>query len=391
MIAYDPEELEKLAICEDAQSWHKNQIIDDNQWKVIQNKYSSSLYHPPIWLRALLFIATIIGINAGLGLFASLLIFDNIDNEQFIRVFIGLLGVGYILILENVFIKSKNHYKSGVSEAFLFLGVIQIIIAVYWDDDPNMFLTLLILIAGSVLALRYLNLIGTFIAIISFAYLVFDLLYQIGGIIQAIIPFVFVILFGSLYIWSQKIQPSLHSTTYKDHFILMDVLLLILCYLGGNYFVVRELSIEMMGLHLNPGEDIPFAFVFYFLTSCIPLIYLVIGLRNKSIILIRTGILILFASVITFKFYYSSGHTEITLTLSGSLVLGFSIWALNYLKSNKNGYTRETLLSDKWSDLNAESIVISSTMGGNTDLNDQSASTEYGGGKFGGGGAGGQY
>ena len=79
------------------------------------------------------------------------------------------------------------------------------------------------------------------------------------------------------------------------------------------------------------------------------------------------------------------------MTLSGSLVLGFSIWALNYLKSNKNGYTRETLLSDKWSDLNAESIVISSTMGGNTDLNDQSASTEYGGGKFGGGGAGGQY
>lgn len=391
MIAYNPEELKKLEITDEARSWHKSGVINDDQWKVIAQEFSSNIYHPPIWLRVLLFIVTVIGVNAGMGLFGSAFLF-NADSEYAIRGLLALAGIGYLFILEFVLIKSKQHYKSGVSEAFLFLGMGQLIMTFYWDDDVTIFLVFILLIAGVFIAIRYLNLIGIIVAAGALAYLIFDTLYSLGGFAQAIIPIVFVVLFGILYVVSQYIQKSLKIPFYyKDHFILMDVILLILTYLGGNYLVVRELSIELMGLDLAPGEDIPFAFLFYFLTSVIPLIYIILGLRKKNIILIRAGVLILFASVITFKYYYSSGHTEFTLTLAGSVILGLSIWALNYLKTIKHGYTREQLLSDKWSNLNAESILISSTMGGNAPGEAPMDDIEFGGGEFGGGGAGGQF
>jgi len=391
MIAYNPEELKKLEIMDEAHSWYKSGVIDDDQWSIVAQEFSSNLYHPPIWLRVLLFIATIIGVNAGMGLFASTFLF-NTDSDNAVRVLLALAGISYLLILEFGLIKSKQHYKSGVSEAFLFLGLGQLIITFYWDDDISLFLVFILLIVGVFIALRYLNLIGVIIAAGAFAYLIFDTLYSLGGFAQAIIPMVFVTLFGILYMISQYAQKSFKIPFYyKNHFILIDIILLILTYLGGNYLVVRELSIGMMGLDLAPGEDIPFAFVFYFLTSVIPLIYLLIGLRKKNIILIRTGVLILFASVITFKYYYSSGHTEFTLTLAGSVVLGLAIWALNYLKTMKHGYTREQLLSDKWSNLNAESILVSSTMGGNASIEEPMNDVDLGGGEFGGGGAGDQY
>jgi hypothetical protein len=214
-------------------------------------------------------------------------------------------------------------------------------------------------------------------------------LYDLGGYFQAVIPFAFILVFGTGYFLSQKFQKKNHLPFYKDSFIVLDSLLLALVYAGGNYFVVRELSIEMMGLQLAEGEDIPFGILFHVTTVIIPLAYLYFGIKRKELHLIRIGILATFASVITFKYYYSLGHPEITLTIAGAFTAGLTIWVLNYLKTTKNGFTREKLLSDKWDNINAESVLISSTMGGN--VAPEKTGTEYGGGEFGGGGAGSEY
>jgi uncharacterized membrane protein YgcG len=93
-------------------------------------------------------------------------------------------------------------------------------------------------------------------------------------------------------------------------------------------------------------------------------------------------------SVFTFKYYYGFNHPEITLTIAGIILLGISLALLNYLKTMKAGYTRENLLSEKWSSMNAEAFIISQTMGGNQI---KSGSYEGGGGSFGGGGASGNF
>ena len=101
--------------------------------------------------------------------------------------------------------------------------------------------------------------------------------------------------------------------------------------------------------------------------------------------MLRVSLFVLAFSVFTFKYYYSLGHPEISLTIAGVFLLGVTILLLNYLKIMRGGFTRENILSDKWGSVNAEAFIISQTMGGNVvnaDVKDMP-----GGGGFGGGGA----
>jgi hypothetical protein len=99
------------------------------------------------------------------------------------------------------------------------------------------------------------------------------------------------------------------------------------------------------------------------------------------------SLLVVAFSVFTFKYYFSLGHPEITLTAAGAILTGITLLIMNYLKTIRHGFTRENLLEEKWGSMNVQGILISQTMGGNT-----IADTFKGeGGGFGGGGATGEY
>jgi uncharacterized membrane protein YgcG len=169
----------------------------------------------------------------------------------------------------------------------------------------------------------------------------------------------------------------------------VEALSLLLIYAAGNYLVVRELSIELMDLFLEEGNDIPFAYIFYALTVLIPIGYLYFGIKHKDIVLLRVSLLVLAFSVFTFKYYYGFGHPEITLTVAGIVLLVITILLLNYLKTIRYGFTRENILGEKWANVNAEAFIISQTMGGNQVTTPEQF--KGGGGGFGGGGATGSF
>lgn len=389
MIAFDKTELKKLAITDEAEKWFKAGIIDANQWQIIQTENYSNLYHPPFWLRIILFIATLLAIYSSIGFFVSM-IFQETDNiENIIRGIMIIIGLGSFVLLEAAVIRNNHHYKSGVTEALIYMALSNLTIGIVGFDANEYVIAFMVLLSGVIAAIRYLNLIGVIAVVGAIAFFIFQGFYDLGGVFKALIPFAFMFVFGTGYFLSQQFQKANHLPFYRDSFIVLDTLFLILVYAGGNYFVVRELSIEMMGLNLADGNDIPFGWLFHITTVIIPLAFLYFGIIRKELLLNRVGILTTFASVITFKYYYSLGHPEITLTIAGAITAGLTIWILNYLKTPKNGFTREKLLSDKWDNLNAESVLISSTMGGN--VAPEKTGTEFGGGQFGGGGAGGEF
>ena len=161
-------------------------------------------------------------------------------------------------------------------------------------------------------------------------------------------------------------------------------------YVAGNYFVVRELSVELMGVNIEPGGDIPFAFLFYFFTGFIPLGYLFYGIKRKSILFIRVALLTVVLSIITLKIYFSLGAPIVTITLSGAIMIGLALVLLRYLKEPKYGFTREKLLHDKWDSSELTAFVVSQSLSGHqVEVNDENS--EYGGGSFGGGGAGSEF
>jgi hypothetical protein len=379
MIAYNKTSLYNLFVTREMKQWYRQNMISEDQFVNISAAYVSPLYSPNIIIRILLFVASLL-VLAGITGLLAMATFSS--GEDAIGVGCVFYGVASLVVLDLLFIKSNNHYKSGVTEALLYHAMGFIIAGVALVSDGNEYLCLIVaLILFSFSAIRYLDLISTLGAFISFAWLLFLQLYNLGGVFQQIIPFVFMTIFLVLHFLLRSVEMRDSFYPWKANFLVAKVFCLITVYLAGNYFVVQNLSESMMGI----DGVIPFAWLFYFFTIVIPVTYLYIGIRYKNIVLLRISLLMIAFSAFTFKYYFSFGHPEITLTIAGGVVLVITLLILNYLKSMKHGYTRDNIYSEKWSNLNVEAFIISQTMGGNTiETQEQTAG---GGGGFGGGGS----
>jgi len=382
--AYNHPWVYNLAVMKETKRWAKHNYITDDQFVKISEGYKVPFYHPNLIIRILLFVATLLALSGVTGLF---FLFVADAGTVGISTMCIVYGIGSFVVLEKFFIR-KNHYKSGVTEAILYHACGFTIggIAGLSDFDNTQLLLIACLVVFSFSAIRYLDLITTVAAIASVAALLFYNCFEAGGIFKQIIPFVFILSFSASYFITKKLQKRADLNVWSNNLLLVEAISLVLIYVSGNYLVVRELSVNLMDLELTEGADIPFAFLFYFLTIFIPLLFLYVGIRNKDMVLLRVSLLVLACSVFTFKYYYSLGHTEITLTLAGVFLIGITIALMHYLKSIRNGFTRENLLSEKWQSLNAEAFIISQTMGGNQSVN-QDRGEVGGGGDSGGGGA----
>ena len=378
--AYNPDWLKNLLIVKEAKQWMVSGLISKEQYKIIAEQYPSGFYHPNMIIRILLLLAT----GVVLGAITGLLILMVMDTDESVMSVLSIIyGIISMLVLDRFFIASKNHYKSGINEAILYHSVLFVMLGLieFFKESPTPYAIVL----GCVLtftAYRYLDLISTIGALCSFGWLVFYWLYQAGGTVQQIIPMVFIVLFTPLYFGFKELKKKPANEAWENCLIMAQSVCLLFIYAAGNYFVVRELSVEMLELDLQEGQDIPLAFVFYGLTVLIPSLYLYFGLKNKDLVLIRVSLVVLAFSVLTFKYYFSLGHHEITLTVSGLILLGISVTLLRWLKVPQHGYTRENILNEKWANSNAQAFIVSQTLSAAK----APEAHQFGGGESGGGG-----
>lgn len=385
--AYNENWLHNLHVVKEAKQWVKSGMMFEEQFAAIREEHTLGFYHPNLFIRILLFIATLIALSGVTGLL--ILMFGD-AGEDALPVLGLVYGIASFLVLEKVFIHKNNHYKSGVTEALLYhaMGFTIGGVSGIFDFNEHVIIISCILVF-SFSAFRYLDLISTFASLSTFAYLIFFEMYEYGGIAQQIIPITFIVCFSLLYFYFKKLRGYKENEHRENCLILAEGFCLIMVYATGNYLVIRELSINLMDLALTPGEDIPLAPLFYFLTVAVPITYLYFGIKHKNIILLRASLAVLAFSVFTFKYYYSTGHPEITLTSAGIVLIAVALMLFRYLKDYRNGYTRENLLKEKWAEMNPEAFVISQTMGGNEVILDDSF--KGGGGSFSGGGTTGKF
>jgi uncharacterized membrane protein YgcG len=385
--AYNPTWLENLDVIKTARDWKSNNFISPGQYDGIVAAYPSGFFHPNFLIRILLLIASVIALAGVTGLL--FLGIQNASGDTMIFASI-VYGLASFLILETVLIKGMNHYKSGVTEALLYHSAgftIGGFIGLFEGETYSSGAFCLIVFLWS--AIRYADLISTAGGMFSVAFLLFMFFYDLGGIARDLIPVGFIVVFTASYFFVRKIRRSGKYFLWENCLIVAEALCLLFIYAAGNYFVVRELSISMLDMYLEAGDEIPFAFLFYSLTVIIPAVYLYFAIKKRDLLLLRVSLLALAFSVFTFKYYYSTGHHEITLTVSGIFLIGIALALFRYLRTPRNGYTHENLMKEKWADANPEAFVISQTMGGNT----VTVETGYkgGGGTFGGGGGSGTF
>lgn len=383
LISYNLEELEKNHILSEARTLHKSKIFDKAQYDTIREEFNSNMYSPHFFIRILLFILSYIGMIT--VILPTALLFS-MANETSYRILAVILGIAFIWITEKNIINEKKHYKSGVVEAGVYAGFALILVGILSIGDNSMTAYLFLgLLFSVIITVRYVDLLALLSTFFCFAGLLYQTVHSIGGFTETLLPFIFFFTFIMVYVACIAIEKKLKTFVFNSHLIIAKTLSLIIIYGSVNYFVVRELSISLMGFSLEIGQDIPFAFLFYTLTALLPILYIYYGIKKRSVMFLRVGLLIYALSIITFENYFCLCSPAISFTVVGIVLIAVSLWLLNYLKVMRNGFTRDNLINDKWMSQDLSAVIISQTLGGNklTDTNNES----FGGGSSGGAGA----
>ncbi|MFM8911824.1 MAG: hypothetical protein ACKOE6_02745 [Flammeovirgaceae bacterium] len=325
--AYNETSLYHLAVIKESKRWCTSGLIESTQLQNIEQAYRCEFYHPNIVIRILLFIATLFALSGVTGFFA--LLFGD-SGENVLPVACLAYGLISFALLDSILIKKHHHYKSGVTEALMYHACGFTIVGLSWMLKLDTYAVLAsCFVVFSFAAFRYLDLLNTIGAIGSFAGLLFYVCHGAGGIFQQIIPFVFIFCFGAVYAIARKQKKHDHLQSWLPNLTIIEAISLLLVYAAGNYLVVRELSIELMGLELAEGQDIPFAFLFYALTVMLPVSFFYIGIKKKDVLALRVSLVAIAFTVFTFKYYYGFGHPEISLTVAGGLLFAIALLVSN--------------------------------------------------------------
>lgn len=396
MQAYNIDTIKNSFLKKKASFWHANKLISDQQYADILKQYSSKFYTPNVFVKIGLFIFISFIVLATLGIYSLLFSSMFSTNGIGLAIFSCLLFSAVCFAVLETLIKSNNIYNAGSDEALLYIGLTFLAVGIYLtideisSDSPlAFFFTSLPFIAFAVI--RYADRITT----LSLSFCVYAILFlvilKLGDVAKLIMPFALMLFSAVLYFQIKKFKLKNELFYWHSCMEVVEFLSLIVFYMACNYYVIRESSVAFFSMDLQLGEDIPLAFVFYILTALVPLGYIYVGLKQKDKTLLWSGLILLAASALTFKYYFSLGHPEIALTASGIVLIVVAYFSIKYFKTPKHGITfEEQIDEDSFLKTNAEALIIVESLTQKTTPLSQDG-VEFGGGQSGGAGSGGSY
>ncbi len=385
MIAYNKEWLVHLIIRKDIEKAFEENCITKAEQKIINEKYNAAFYTPNIFIRIGLFILTIIVMIFSFGLL-MLLFMDSIEKKAgALAIFLSIVSY---LFLEYI-IRVKKHFSSGVDDALLYGSVITLFAGISLPNElsglVNCIIIFVLTFYGSV---RFADRLMAVIMYISLLGIIFYSGIELGSIGKSIVPFIIMATSALVYFIVGKLKSNEDMLHYKG--CLQMILITSLCsiYVAGNYFVVRELSNNMFHMNLQPGESIPFGWLFWIFTVIMPFIYLIGGIQRKDVILLRVGLLLFAAMIFTIRYYHTIMPAELVMAFGGIILILIGYGLMKYLHEPKYGFTYlDISKKNTLNKLNIESLVLAETFAPGIEVD----RTEFGGGDFGGGGASGEF
>ena len=389
MIAYSKNLLEGFKIHPVIKSWKEKNLIGDETFTKVDSVYKEG-HRTNIFIRIALFIFTGILVSAVIGLIT--LMVPGGDSESEIGIRLVIYSIFCFVALE-IYIHSKKRYRAGIDDALLYAGLFQLSIGMITmldsgrsSEELTRTFTLIIFPVFVITAIRYADMLLTACAYCAMFFLIFLFLEPMGNI-KLLLPFAGMIVSAGIYVLVKLFNKE-QLLAWRDNILILEILSLFTFYFSGNYLVVRELSEELIGIKVTEGNDIPLAIVFYIYTVLIPLLYIFRSFQIRDRVMLRCGLVIFALAVFTFKYYYSLGHHEITLTISGIIMVGLA-WALmNYLKAGRSGFTSQREDEhDSILNTDIEALAIAEGMGSKT----PQRKFGFGDGKFGGGGSSGNF
>ena len=387
MIAQDKSKLENQFLVAEANSLYKAKFITEVQFIEIQKAIPTPKKSKNILLRigfaflGMLLYASICG-------FISLLGLGIIDNSFtffiFVYAVIGFIGAEFFV--------RQNHSEQGLDDSFLIIGQLLLGAGIGTiTDGYELPVAFVATIVSLLTYTRYLNRASILIFCIASTATIAYIMFELGALGKAILPFVLMVYGLVLYFTCKKITKNFQYPFYHKGILLIKYFGLILFYFAGNYLVVRELSVVLLGNEIAPNSDIPFAWFFYIFTFIVPIAYIFYGLKLLNRAMLWIGFLTIGFSFYTIDYYFLEVPIEIYLTSGGLLLFAIAYFSIRKLKDKKEGITFQPDHFINSSDfINTEALILTSQFGLQPEIAVESP-MEFGGGGFSGGGSSGEF
>ncbi|GAA4398671.1 hypothetical protein GCM10023187_09510 [Nibrella viscosa] len=397
MKAYNEAWIYNREITNQAQRWHREGLVNDAQLAAIKETFPVRFRDTSAFVEIGLFLFSIVAASGGYALLG--LILSDVLQESFATgLFNILLGIGIGFLVEFL-IRKQGMFRNGVDNALIaFMTALLVIgLNVWLPDNTSVWARCLVSLPVLFAVVWYYGDLIVMVGLVSAVYaLVFDLLNDTAAA-HVIIPFVMMALSAGLYWLALQLDLSLRSQKnvyWSDTLNLAQWMTLSLLLINGNYFFVREVVSFLLKPDLNlrgafsGAPQIALSWLFWLFTFGIPLLYGYLGTTHRNRMFIILACLGTAGAVATAREYIGVLPWSVHLTVSGLLLVLVSIPLIRYLREPRYGFTDvPDEDSPKEFFLDAETIgaiqAASSTQ--------QPKGFSYGGGDFGGGGAGKEY
>jgi hypothetical protein len=352
--------------------------------KKITATYTSALYTPNYFIRIALALLTIVSSLFGSALVGLMLAGSIGDSWAALLILVALVHYATLEWL----VRKKQFYNAGVDNVLMFVSAALFIGAFVVNTYTEQWL--LISVVGMVICLLMaIRFTDSFMAMLSYIAIlasVFLLYIKLGTIAKATAPFLMMAVAATVFLVMKRLLKDKKLLFYRDSFRWVTILTLLSFYAACNYFLVKELSNSMFNLKLTLKDPIPLGWLFWTLTFAIPVAYFIYGIVKKDLVFARIGVVLSVVSILTFRYYYSVMPAEVAMLIAGFLLTIVAYWLTRFLKSPKHGFVFAKSATSK--DMSAlETLILIETTGKDT----PEPNSRFGGGDFGGGGAGGNY
>lgn len=377
--AYNQTWVENLNVHRQAAAWKSKNLLTSEQEEEVKTQFAEKFYRPGIFVKIGLFLFGVVACSFFVG-FLSLFIYDTSSEVGFSTL--SLICCACFVFMLEYLIKTKNLFHSGVDNALLYAAIIAAMVPVFllFEHAPVWAYCLIALVIIVPATLRYADLLGP-VVIFGLIFTIMAELMMKFPLGKALLPFAVMILSAMIYALARKNN----DIYYHECRQIFEVLALVTFYLGGNYLVVRELNALINGLNVSVAPQIAFAPLFYLFTFIIPVCYVFGGLKKADRILFIIGLIAFAFSVYTYTHYFGILTASQELVLGGTLMIATAIILIKYLHTAKYGISDEQ--NRKNSLENLQAVIAAHELG----VTPASPGLEFGGGTFGGGGAGEAY
>ncbi|MES2279696.1 MAG: hypothetical protein V4592_26925 [Bacteroidota bacterium] len=361
MIIYNKEWLHNMRVVDLVKNDLRQGNIAPQEFNAIRAAHPFYFYVPRLVIRVGLFILTLIILSLASGLLSIFGYSAHIIESPAYPI---VLGATCYVALEHL-VKNNRYYHSGVDNALLYYsaclfggGFIWMIAKMHLTVAEAPICTAFICLLCVYLTLRFADTLTSLAACISFFAFVYFTWAKTGAFGLATMSFVMMIAAGATFYLTNRLGKDIRNINYETAISYAKIISLITLYAAGNYFVVNRLNNMINNLD-DSHTGIPFGFIFWIWTMIVPLAYILLGIRKKSSMFLRLGMVLAAASMATFRNYYHLLPIEVMLTLAGMILLAASYTIIKYLKTPRNGITyAEPEERNDMDKLNIEGLII---------------------------------